>query len=172
MTKTTKQGIATLDSTLSEVAAVELNTRTFEGVSPQWDYILVRRPEHGERTKEGSSIIMPGLGRDKNEAEVLAVGPGMLHDGKVVPMPFKVGDHVVLAVANYHEIRTETADVLLAVKAGLVPFLTRASHPMSCSWAGRTPRTTRRPTRRITRRSEWERKSFAFNGYVVTSTVA
>ncbi len=117
--KTTKQGIATLDSTLTEVAAVEMNTRTFEGVSPQWDYILVRRPEHGERTKEGSSIIMPGLGRDKNEAEVLAVGPGMLHDGKVVPMPFKVGDHVVLAVANYHEIRTETADVLL-VKAGLV----------------------------------------------------
>lgn len=90
----------------------------FEGVRPLWDYVLVRRPEHGDRTKEGTSIIMPGAGRDKNEAEVLAVGPGQLHDGKQVPMPFKVGDRVVLAVANYHEIRTETADVLL-VKAGL-----------------------------------------------------
>ena len=120
--KTTKQGIATLDSTLSEVAAVELNTRTFEGVSPQWDYILVRRPRARRTRTKGRQldhIVLPGLGRDKNEAEVLAVGPGMLHDGKVVPMPFKVGDHVVLAVANYHEIRTETADVLL-VKAGLV----------------------------------------------------
>jgi chaperonin GroES len=97
----------------------EVRTRSFEGVTPQWDYILVRRPEHGDRTKEGTSIIMPGAGRDKNEAEVLAVGPGILHDGKAVPMPFKVGDRVVLAVANYHEIRTETADVLL-VKAGLV----------------------------------------------------
>ena len=98
--------------------AEAVNTPTFEGVTALWDYLVVRRPEHGDRTKEGTSIIMPGAGRDKNEAEVLAVGPGILHDGKQVPMPFKVGDHVVLAVANYHEIRTETADVLL-VKAGL-----------------------------------------------------
>ena len=123
MNKTTKQGIATLDSTLTDVVAVEMNTREYRGISPQWDMLLVRQPEHAERTTNG--IVLPAThGRDKNEAEVLAVGPGMLHDGKVVPMPFKVGDRVVLANANYHPLYADGENVLL-VKAGLVLAVVR-----------------------------------------------
>jgi chaperonin GroES len=89
------------------------------GIAPQWDYVLCKKPDHAERTREGSLLIMPGQGMDKNEALVLAVGPGILHDGKRVPMPVVPGDRVILAAAAYHPIRTEGADVFLA-KAGLI----------------------------------------------------
>lgn len=89
------------------------------GIAPQWDYLLVKQPDRAERTREGGVIILPGTGQDKNEAIVLAVGPGILHDGKKVPMPFEPGDRVVLAQANYHPLHVDGQNVLL-VKAGLV----------------------------------------------------
>ncbi len=108
---------------LDEVAHVEMNTREYRGIAPAWDYLVVKQPEHAERTQGG--VILPAThGRDKNEAEVLAVGPGILHDGKTVPMPFKVGDRVVLANANYHPLFADGENVLL-VKAGLVLAVVR-----------------------------------------------
>lgn len=95
----------------------------YRGIRPAWDYLVVRQPEHAEKTQHG--IILPAThGRDKNEAEVLAVGPGVLHDGKKVPMPFEVGDRVVLANANYHPLYADGENVLL-VKAGLVMAVVR-----------------------------------------------
>lgn len=89
------------------------------GISPQWDYLVVRQPERADRTRDGSVLILPGVGADKNEAIVLAVGPGVLHDGKKVPMPFAPGDRVILAQASYHPLHVDGENLLL-VKAGLV----------------------------------------------------
>ncbi len=109
---------------LGDVVAVEApGGSEYRGISPQWDNILVRTPEHAERVQGG--IIVPAThGRDKNEAEVLAVGPGILHDGKKVPMPFKPGDRVILANANYHPLSADGENVMLA-KAGLVVAIVR-----------------------------------------------
>ncbi len=89
------------------------------GIAPQFDYVLLEVPARADRTRDGGLIIMPGAGADKNEALVLAVGPGFLHDGKRVPMPVTPGDRVIMASANYHPIHADGKNMFLA-KAGLI----------------------------------------------------
>ena len=87
------------------------------GIAPQFDHLLVRQPEHGDKMRDG--LWLPTIGRDKNEAEVLAVGPGRYHEGALRPCSFKVGDRVVLANATYHPISVDGHNLLL-VKEQLV----------------------------------------------------
>ena len=52
--------------------------------------------ESEETTKSG--IVLPGSAKEKpQEAEVVAIGPGAVVDGKTVPMEVKVGDKVLMS---------------------------------------------------------------------------
>ena len=54
----------------------------------------IRRLEAEETTKSG--IVLPGQAKEKpQEAEVIAVGPGGMVDGKEVTMQVAVGDKVI-----------------------------------------------------------------------------
>ena len=58
------------------------------------DKIVLRQLEAEETTKSG--IVLPGQAKEKpQEAEVIAVGPGGVIDGKEVTMQVKVGDKVI-----------------------------------------------------------------------------
>lgn len=98
---------------------VEHTASSAFGIAPQWDYVLCEVPERADRSRDGGLIIMPGVGADKNEALVLACGPGVLHDGKRVPMPAQPGDRVIMAAASYHPIHADGKNMFLA-KAGLI----------------------------------------------------
>ena len=61
---------------------------------PLGDKIVLKQLEAEETTKSG--IALPGQAKEKpQEAEVIAVGPGGMVDGKEVTMQVAVGDKVI-----------------------------------------------------------------------------
>ena len=63
-------------------------------LTPLADRVILKMVEVEETTKGG--IILTGSAKEKPDvAEVLAVGPGGVVDGKEVEMTVKVGDHVI-----------------------------------------------------------------------------
>lgn len=66
------------------------------GIKPLSDRVVVKMLESEETTKSG--IVLPGSAKEKpQEAEVVAIGPGAVVDGKTVPMVVKVGDKVLMS---------------------------------------------------------------------------
>ena len=63
-------------------------------LKPLADRVIIKMAEAEETTKSG--LILTGSAKEKPEvAEVIAVGPGGLVDGKEVVMTVKVGDKVI-----------------------------------------------------------------------------
>lgn len=61
---------------------------------PLGDKVVLKQLEAEEITKSG--IVLPGQAQEKpQQAEVVAVGPGGVVDGKEVTMQVKVGDKVI-----------------------------------------------------------------------------
>ncbi len=63
-------------------------------LKPLADRVIIKMMEAEETTKGG--LILTGAAKEKPEvAEVVAVGPGGLVDGKEVKMTVKVGDKII-----------------------------------------------------------------------------
>ena len=61
---------------------------------PLGDKVVLKQLVAEETTKSG--IVLPGQAKEKpQQAEVIAVGPGGMVDGKEVTMQVKVGDKVI-----------------------------------------------------------------------------
>ena len=61
---------------------------------PLGDRVVLKQLVAEETTKSG--IVLPGQAKEKpQQAEVVAVGPGGVVDGKEVTMQVKVGDKVI-----------------------------------------------------------------------------
>ena len=61
---------------------------------PLGDRVVLKQCVAEETTKSG--IVLPTQSQEKPQyAEVVAVGPGAVVDGKTVPMDVKVGDKVI-----------------------------------------------------------------------------
>ncbi len=67
-------------------------------VKPTSDRVLIRESVDDKEKKTASGIIIPGgTNEDKNgkRGEVIAVGPGRIDDGKLIPVAVKAGDKVI-----------------------------------------------------------------------------
>lgn len=65
-------------------------------IKPLGDRVVIKMVEMEETTKSG--IILTGAAKEKPQlAQVVAIGPGTIVDGKVVPMEVKVGDKVLMS---------------------------------------------------------------------------
>ena len=65
-------------------------------IKPLADRVVVKMVEAEETTKSG--IILAGSAKEKPQvAEITAVGPGVMVDGKEVKMEVKVGDKVLIS---------------------------------------------------------------------------
>ena len=74
------------------------------GIKPLSDRVVVKMLESEETTKSG--IVLPGSAKEKpQEAEVVAIGPGAVVDGKTVPMEVKVGDKVLMSKYACTEVK-------------------------------------------------------------------
>lgn len=75
-------------------------------MKPLADRVVVKLVEAEETTKNG--IILPGSAKEKPQvAEVVAVGPGGLVDGKEVTMIVKVGDRVITSKYAGTEVKCD-----------------------------------------------------------------
>jgi chaperonin GroES len=75
-------------------------------IRPLGDRVLIKKLEAEETTKSG--IVLPGTAKEKpQEAEIIAVGPGGVVDGKEVKMEVKVGDKVLFSKYSGNEIKVD-----------------------------------------------------------------
>ena len=75
-------------------------------LKPLADRVVVKAVEAEETTKTG--IILPGSAQEKPQvAEVVAVGPGGVVDGKEVVMTVKVGDKVITSKYTGTEVKAD-----------------------------------------------------------------
>lgn len=75
-------------------------------LKPLADRVIIKLMEAEETTKGG--IILTGAAKEKPEvAEVIAVGPGGLVDGKEVKMTVKKGDKVITSKYSGTEVKVD-----------------------------------------------------------------
>jgi chaperonin GroES len=73
-------------------------------IRPLGDRVVIKKLEAEETTKSG--IVLPGTAKEKpQEAQVVAVGPGGIVDGKEVRMEVKVGDKVIISKYSGTEVK-------------------------------------------------------------------
>ena len=73
---------------------------------PLFDKVVLKQLEAEETTKSG--IVLPGAAKEKpQQAEVIAVGPGGVIDGKEVTMQVKAGDKVIYSKYSGTEVEIE-----------------------------------------------------------------
>ena len=82
-------------------------------IKPLADRVLVKRLDSAEEQKIGG-IIIPDTAKEKpQEAEVVAVGPGRLEDGKRVAPEVKKGDKVLIGKYSGTEVKLDGDDYLI-----------------------------------------------------------
>lgn len=75
-------------------------------LKPLADRVVIKMVEVEETTKSG--IILTGSAKEKPQvAEVVAVGPGGVVDGKEVRMEVKVGDKVITSKYSGTEVKID-----------------------------------------------------------------
>ena len=75
-------------------------------LKPLGDRVVLRQLAAEETTKSG--IVLPGQNKEKpQQAEVVAVGPGAVVDGKLEPMDVKVGDKVIYSKYSGTEVELD-----------------------------------------------------------------
>lgn len=81
-------------------------------LKPLSDRVVLKMAEAEETTKSG--IILTGNAKEKPEiAEVIAVGPGGIVDGKEVAMNVKVGDKVITAKYAGTEVKYQGEEYVI-----------------------------------------------------------
>ena len=81
-------------------------------IKPLADRVVIKSIELEETTKSG--IILTSQAKEKPQvAEVVAVGPGGLVDGKEVTMYVKVGDRVIYSKYAGTEVKLDDAEYII-----------------------------------------------------------
>ena len=83
---------------------------------PLGDRVVLKQLVAEETTKSG--IVLPGQAKEKpQQAEVVAVGPGGVVDGKEVTMQVKAGDKVIYSKYSGTEVKLKDTEYIV-VKQG------------------------------------------------------
>ena len=81
-------------------------------IKPLADRVVVKPAAAEEKTKGG--IIVPDTAKEKPVwGEVVAVGPGRVEDGKVIPMEVKTGDKILYGKYSGTEVTLDGEELLI-----------------------------------------------------------
>ena len=79
---------------------------------PLGDRVVLKQVEAEETTKSG--IVLPGQAQEKpQQAEVVAVGPGGVVEGKEVKMEVAVGDKVIYSIYSGTEVKMDGTEYII-----------------------------------------------------------
>ena len=79
---------------------------------PLFDKVVLKQLVAEETTKSG--IVLPGQAKEKpQQAEVIAVGPGGVVDGKEIQMEVKVGDQVIFSKYAGTEVKLDDTEYIV-----------------------------------------------------------
>ena len=89
---------------------------------PLGDKVVLKQLEAEETTASG--IVLPGQSKEKpQQAEVIAVGPGTLPDGKEVKMEVAVGDQVIYSKYTGTEVKIGDDEFIIVKQSDILAIL-------------------------------------------------
>ena len=89
---------------------------------PLGDRVVLKHLVAEETTKSG--IVLPGQSKEKpQQAEVVAVGPGGVIDGKEVKMEVKPGDQVIYSKYSGTEVKLEDVEYIVVKQSDIVAII-------------------------------------------------
>lgn len=81
-------------------------------IKPLADRVVIKMIEAEETTQSG--IILTGGAKEKPQiAEVVAVGPGGVVDGKEIKMELKIGDKVLMSKYSGTEVKVDNQEYII-----------------------------------------------------------
>ena len=91
-------------------------------LKPLSDRVVVKQLEAEETTKSG--IILTGSAKEKpQEAEVVAVGPGGIVDGKEVTMQVKEGDKVIYSKYSGTDVKINNDEYIIVRQSDILAIV-------------------------------------------------
>ena len=91
-------------------------------IKPLADRVVLKMVEMEETTKSG--IILAGAAKEKPQiAEVVAVGPGGVVDGKDVIMEVEVGDHVIMSKYAGTEVKMDGQELIIVRQSDILAIV-------------------------------------------------
>ncbi len=91
-------------------------------IKPLADRIVVKMTEAEETTKSG--IILTSGAKEKPQvAEVIAVGPGAIEDGKRVELDVKVGDKVIMSKYSGTEVKFDGIEYTIVKQSDILAIV-------------------------------------------------
>lgn len=91
-------------------------------MKPLADRVVIKMVEAEETTKSG--IILAGSAKEKPQiAEVVAVGPGGMVDGKEVKMNVKVGDKVITSKYSGTEVKMDGTEYVIVREGDILAIV-------------------------------------------------
>ena len=91
-------------------------------IKPLGDRVVIKMVETEETTKSG--IVLPGTAKEKPQvAEVIAVGPGGVVDGKEVKMELKVGDRVITSKYAGTEVKFDGEEMTIVKQSDVLAVI-------------------------------------------------
>ena len=91
-------------------------------IIPLADRVVIKTVEAEKTTKSG--IILTGSAKEKPQvAEVLAVGPGGMVDGKEVTMTVKVGDKVLTSKYSGTDVKVDGEECTIVRQSDILAIV-------------------------------------------------
>jgi len=91
-------------------------------IKPLGERVVIKMLEGEETTKSG--IVLPGSAKEKPQvAEVVAVGPGTVVDGKEVKMEVKVGDKVLMSKYSGTEVKYDGIEYTILKQSDILAIV-------------------------------------------------
>ncbi|MBO4343523.1 MAG: co-chaperone GroES [Clostridia bacterium] len=88
-------------------------------IKPLLDRVVLKQAEVEETTKSG--IILASSAQEKPQvAEVIAVGPGGVVDGKEVVMQVKIGDRVIIGKYSGTEVKLDNEEYTIVRQSDIL----------------------------------------------------
>ncbi len=89
---------------------------------PLGDRVVLKQLVAEETTKSG--IVLPGQNKEKpQQAEVIAVGPGGMVDGKEVTMHVKEGDKVIYSKYAGNEVKLGDEEFIIVKQSDILAIV-------------------------------------------------
>ncbi|MCR5345592.1 MAG: co-chaperone GroES [Lachnospiraceae bacterium] len=91
-------------------------------LAPLGDRVVLKHIMAEETTASG--IVLPGKEKEKpQQAEVIAVGPGGVIDGKEVTMEVKKGDHVIYSKYSGTEVEIDKETFVIVRQSDILAII-------------------------------------------------
>lgn len=89
---------------------------------PLGDRVVLKQLVAEETTKSG--IVLPGQNKEKpQQAEVVAVGPGGMIEGKEVKMEVKAGDNVIYSKYAGTDVKVDEEEFIIVKQSDILAII-------------------------------------------------